>query len=234
MKIISSIQLALLIAISFTSCAQKNPSATSENKNATTAGSSAVAKPTDLSKYKQATFAAGCFWCEEAVFESVKGVVEAVSGYAGGNTKNPTYEEVETGTTGHAETVNVYYDSTLIDYPTLLKVFFASQNPTQVNGQENDIGTQYRSIVFYRNDTEKRLTDQYIDQLNKSGKYSQPIAAQVVPFTVFWKAEDYHQDYIQHHPDDDPYVQNVSIPRIKRFQSQFPQMIKPERSLIGK
>lgn len=184
-----------------------------------------------LSHYSQATFSAGCFWCEEAVFESVKGVKEAVSGYAGGDTKNPSYEEVETGNTGHAETVMVYYDSSVVDFPTLLKVYFASEDPTQVNGQGPDHGTQYRSIVFYRNAKEKQEIDNYISQLSNSGKFNGPIAAQVVPFTKFWKAEDYHQDYIQHHPDD-PYVRHESIPRIKRFQRQYPDLIKPERSLI--
>ena len=234
MKIISSFLLAFFVAVSFISCAQKNSSLTADKDNAASAETFAATKPAELSKYNEATFAAGCFWCEEAVFESVKGVAEAVSGYAGGTTKNPTYEEVESGSTGHAETVNVYYNPSIVDYATLLKVYFASEDPTQVNGQGPDKGTQYRSIVFYRNDTEKKLAEAYIDQLNKSGKYSEPIAAQVVPFTVFWKAEDYHQDYIQHHPNDNPYVQHESIPRIKKFQSQFPQLIKPERSLIGK
>ena len=232
MKIISSFLLVLFVAVGFISCAQKNSSLT-EKDNASSAETFAASKPAELSKYNEATFAGGCFWCEEAVFESVKGVAEAVSGYAGGTTKNPTYEEVESGTTGHAETVNVYYDPSVVDYQTLLKVYFASEEPTQVNGQGPDKGTQYRSIIFYRNDTEKKLAEQYIDQLNKSGKYSEPIAAQVVPFTVFWKAEDYHQNYIQHHPDD-PYVQHESIPRIKKFQLQFPELIKPERSLIRK
>src|SRR6187397_1056699 len=121
-----------------------------------------------LKNYSVATFAAGCFWHEEAMFESVKGVKEAVSGYAGGTTSNPTYEDVETGNTGHAEAVNVYYDPSIVNYATLLKVFFASQDPTQVNGQGPDKGSQYRSIVFYRNDKEKSLAEQYIDQLNKS------------------------------------------------------------------
>jgi peptide-methionine (S)-S-oxide reductase len=195
----------------------------------------ADAKPAskELSRSSQATFAAGCFWCVEAVFESVKGVQEAVSGYAGGETKNPTYEEVGSGTTGHAESVTVYYDSSVVDYPTLLKVFFASQNATQVNGQGPDHGTQYRSIVFYRNQKEKEEAESYIAQLNKSGKYDAPIAAQVVPYTQFWKAEEYHQDYIQHNPGNS-YVQYESIPRIKHFQVQFPELIKPEKSLIGK
>ncbi len=181
----------------------------------------------DLSKYSQATFAAGCFWHEEALFESVKGVQEAISGYAGGNTKNPTYEEMETGTTGHAETVNVYYDSSVITYPTLLKIYFAAQDPTSVNGQAPDFGTQYRSILFYRNNSEKLLAENYIKQLTASGKYKKPIAVQVVPFTKLWQAEDYHQDFIQHNPDQG-YVQAVSIPEIKKFQKEYPQLIKKD------
>lgn len=181
----------------------------------------------DLSKYSVATFAAGCFWHEEALFESVKGVQEAISGYAGGNTKNPSYEGIETGNTGHAETVNVYYDSSVINYPTLLKVFFAGQDPTSANGQAPDFGSQYRSILFYRNSTEKQLAENYIKQLNASGKYKKPIAVQSVPFVKFWEAEDYHQDFIQHNPGQG-YVQNVSIPEIKKFQKEYPQLIKKD------
>ena len=181
----------------------------------------------DLSKYSVATFAAGCFWHEEALFESVKGVQEAISGYAGGSTKNPSYEGIETGNTGHAETVNVYYDSSVINYPTLLKVFFAGQDPTSANGQAPDFGSQYRSILFYRNSTEKQLAENYIKQLNASGKYKKPIAVQSVPFVKFWEAEDYHQDFIQHNPNQG-YVQAVSIPEIKKFQKEYPQLIKKD------
>ncbi|HET6243153.1 MAG: bifunctional methionine sulfoxide reductase B/A protein [Bacteroidetes bacterium] len=191
-------------------------------------------KPTnDLSAYNKATFAAGCFWCEEAVFEGVKGVAEVISGYSGGTTKNPSYEEVGSGTTGHAESIEIYYDSTKVSYQNLIKVFFASQDPTQVNGQGPDEGTQYRSIVFYRNLYEKQLTESYINELNKSGKYKKPIATQVIPYKEFWKAEDYHQNYIHHHPTD-AYVQHESIPRIKRTQKQFPELFKPERLIIEK
>src|SRR5215831_3352947 len=172
MKYLTIIFLPLFVSVSFVSCAQKVK--TTEAQNPVTSTGPAGNAKQDLSKYKQATFAAGCFWCEEAVFESVKGVQEVISGYAGGQAKNPTYEQVETGTTGHAESVNVYYDSTVIDYPTLLKVYFASEDPIQVNGQGPDIGTQYRSIIFYRNDTEKKLAEDYIAMLNKSGKYSSP------------------------------------------------------------
>ncbi len=181
----------------------------------------------DLSKLSVATFAAGCFWHEEALFESVKGVEEAVSGYAGGNTKNPSYQSLETGNTGHAETVNVYYDSSVISYPTLLKVYFAGQDPTATNGQAPDFGSQYRSILFYRNNTEKQLAENYMKQLNASGKYKKPIAVQAVPFVKFWKAEKYHQDYILNNPDGG-YVQNVSIPEIKHFQKEYPQLVKKD------
>ncbi len=180
----------------------------------------------DLSKYSKAAFAAGCFWHEEALFESVKGVKEAVSGYAGGHTTDPSYESIESGNTGHAESVMVYYDPSVISYGTLLKVYFAGQDPTQVNGQGPDRGTQYRSIAFYNNDSEKKQIDDYVKQMNASGKYKAPIAAQVMPLKKFWLAEDYHQDFIMHNPNQG-YVQHVSIPEIKHFQKEYPDMIKP-------
>ena len=176
-------------------------------------------------KLSKATFAAGCFWCVEGVFESMKGVQEAISGYAGGNTKNPTYEEVGRKTTGHAEAVEVYYDSTQITYPELLKIYFACQDPTQVNGQGPDHGTPYRSIAFYRNNIEKRIIEDYIATLTKSKQYDKPIAVQVMPYSVFWQAEDYHQNYVKQHPEN-PYVQQESIPRIKRTQNAVPELLK--------
>lgn len=210
------ISLILLFSVLYTltSCSQPNKKITAEQHLG--------AK--ELSKYSQATFAAGCFWHEEALFESIKGVKEAVSGYAGGSTKNPTYESIETGNTGYAETVNVFYDPTVIDYPTLLKVYFSGQDPTQVNGQGPDNGTQYRSIAFYRNNSEKKMIEDYIKSIQP--KYKEPIAAQVMPLTKFWTAEDYHQNYISKNPYGG-YVQMVSIPEIKKFQKQYPQLIKP-------
>jgi peptide-methionine (S)-S-oxide reductase len=179
----------------------------------------------DLSKYSQATFASGCFWCMEGVFESVKGVDEAVSGYAGGEEPNPTYEQVGAHTTKHAETVQVYYDSSVVSYRTLLKVYFASQDPTQVNGQGPDEGASYRSIIFYRTTEEKTEIEKYIFEIKN--KYDKPIAAEVLPFKKFWEAEAYHQDYIEHNPDV-PYVRGESIPRIRRFQKQYPELVKPD------
>lgn len=182
-------------------------------------------KNKDLSKYSKAVFAAGCFWHEEALFESIKGVEEAVSGYSGGNTPNPTYESIETGNTGHAESVMVYYDPSVISYSTLLKIYFAGQDPTQVNGQGNDIGTQYRSIVFYNSPEEKKQVADYVAMLKASGKYKAPIAVQPTPLKKFWIAEDYHQDFILHNPNQG-YVRNVSIPEIKHFQKEYPELIK--------
>ncbi len=211
--------LPLFALVALTSCAQKSNNKAIVQKEAISSK--------ELLKYSVATFAAGCFWHEEALFESIKGVKEAVSGYAGGNTTNPTYESIEEGNSSHAETVNVYYDPSVINYTTLLKIYFAGQDPTQVNGQGNDRGTQYRSIVFYRNNNEKQLTEVYIKQLNASGKYNKPIAVQVVPFTKFWDAEDYHQDYIVKNPNQG-YVQAVSIPEIKHLQKLYPELIKPD------
>ncbi len=194
------------------------------SQNMRKAKSEARLSAKELSKYSEATFAAGCFWHEEALFESVKGVKEAVSGYAGGSTGNPTYENIETGKTGHAETVNVYYDPTVIDFPTLVKIYFSAQDSTQVNGQGPDKGTQYRSIAFYRNDTEKKTIEGYVRSIQP--KHKDRIAAQVVPFKKFWKAEDYHQNYIDKNPNQ-RYVQMVSIPEIMKLQKQYPQLIKP-------
>ncbi len=176
-------------------------------------------------KLDTATFAAGCFWCEEAIFEGLKGVKDAVSGYSGGHTQNPTYEEVCSHTTGHAETVQLYYDPSLISYQTLLEVYFVGQDPTQVNGQGPDHGDSYRSVIFYRNDTERSLAETYIKQLNDSGKYDQPIAVLLEPLTIFYPAEDYHQDYERNHPEN-AYVQRVSIPRINKVKTAFPQLLK--------
>ena len=180
----------------------------------------------DLSSYQKATFAGGCFWCVEGVFEQVKGIEAVISGYAGGNTENPDYESVSSGTTGHAESVEIYYDSTLVDYLSLVKLYFASMDdPTQVNGQGPDRGTQYRSIIFYRNSMQKKIAEDYIAELNNSGKFDKPISAEIKPFEKFWKAEDYHQDYVRNNPDN-PYVRNQSLPRLWKAKKELPQFIK--------
>ncbi len=171
-----------------------------------------------------AYFASGCFWCVEAVFESVKGVSEVESGFAGGSEETATYRQVSSGTTQHAESVKIYYDSTVVSYETLLKVFFASQDPTTPNRQGPDIGTQYRSVIFYTNAREKKLAEDYIAQLLAEKQFPR-ITTQVVPFSGFYLAEDYHQNYVKNHPNDG-YVQSVSIPRIREFQDKHPELLK--------
>ncbi len=221
MKTIYSLLLISLLSLALTSCAQNKPT----KKEATS-----KKEKVDLTNYSKAVFASGCFWCVESVFESVKGVQEVISGYAGGDESNPTYEQVGSGQTRHAEAIEVYYDSTVVSYTSLLKVYFNSQDVTQVNGQGPDRGSQYRSIILFNNEIEKDLAEKYIAEINESKKYSSPVAATVEKLTKFYPAEDYHQDYVINNPGN-PYVQGESIPRIKRAQKLFKELLKPEKVL---
>ena len=173
-----------------------------------------------------AYFASGCFWCVEAIFESVIGVEEAVSGYAGGETKNPTYQSIGTGRTGHAETVAVYYNPKKVSFETLVTVFFGSHDPTTKNGQHPDYGTQYRSIAFYANDAEKLIIETAIAKLNKE-VYDGKIVTEVTQHTKFYEAEEYHQDFERRNPNQG-YVKAVSVPRLNKFKSKFPKLLKAE------
>ena len=173
-----------------------------------------------------ATFAEGCFWHSEIVFQSLVGVRDAVSGYAGGNTGDPTYESVSSGQTGHAEAVQVYYDPTKISYETLVAAFFASMDPTTLNRQGNDVGTEYRSIAFYRNEKEKQVILAERKRLTDSKKDSSKIVTEVVPFSKFYPAESYHQEYISNNPGNS-YVQHVSIPDFVKFKKEFKGNFKP-------
>ncbi|MDA9335495.1 peptide-methionine (S)-S-oxide reductase MsrA [Flavobacteriaceae bacterium] len=171
----------------------------------------------------KAYFASGCFWCVEAIYESVKGVSEVINGYAGGHSKNPTYQESNTGRTGHAEAVEVIYDPTIVSFATLVDVYFGSQNPTQVNGQGPDRGSQYRSIIFYQNEVQKKIITQKKEAL--SSLLNTTVAAEVYPFQKFWIGENYHQNYERLHPNNS-YIKNVSIPRLRKFQNKFPHLLK--------
>ncbi len=234
MNKLNFVLIFLLISVSFISCSKENTdkskdrSETTQSPDKKTLQSETILP--DTSKLSKAVFAAGCFWCEETLFESIIGVGEVVSGYAGGNTDDPTYEEVGSGKTGHAESFLVYYDSTVISYNNLLRVYFSSLDPTQVNGQGPDLGTQYRSIIFYTNENEKSLAEKYISDLSKSGKYDRPISVEVKELIKFYPAEKYHQDYIVKNPDN-PYVTHESIPRIKRSQKQIPELVKPGKNI---
>ncbi len=217
-----------MLNIIFLSAALFVSSACSSNQTSQ-ANAQGAGDTTDISKYSVATFASGCFWCVEAVYESVEGVAEAVSGYAGGNEKNPTYEEVSAGRTGHAEAVQVYYDPKVISFRDLVVIYFGSQNPTQVNGQGPDNGRQYRSIIFYNNENEKIVAEGVKREIENSGKYNQPLAAEIVPFEKFYEAEAYHQNYERLNPNQ-PYVRAVSIPRLRKFQEAYPQYLKKQNA----
>lgn len=214
---ISSFLIALLL---FSACAssQKNKKETAAKEHKLNA--TLTVKP----KLQTAVFASGCFWCVEAVFESVEGVDNAISGYSGGQVDNPTYEQVCSGSTGHAESVLVVYDSTEVSYETLLKVFYGSHDPSTLNRQGPDGGTQYRSAIFYEFDYQKAAAEKYITQLKEEKRFS-AITTEVSKLTKFYNAEAYHQGYESLHPENS-YVINVSVPRLNKFKAQYPELLK--------
>ncbi|CCH53646.1 peptide-methionine (S)-S-oxide reductase [Fibrisoma limi BUZ 3] len=213
--------LLLLTSLLATSC-QQRPAGNASAEKDTSPGKLPTLQPREA----VATFAAGCFWCTEAQFESLRGVREVVSGYAGGDIENPTYEQVGTDQTGHAESIQVYYDPNVIPYDTLLKAFFVGHDATSLNRQGPDVGTQYRSIAFYRTPEEKAAIDAAIRRENESGRYSRPIVTQVVPFKAFYPAEVYHQGYYYDHPDE-LYVRTISQPKVEKFRERMKNWLKP-------
>src|SRR6202167_3865476 len=171
----------------------------------------------------------GCFWGIQAVFHHVKGVTSATSGYSGGTVKNPDYEEVSSGTTGHAESVEIVYDPSKITLGQLLKVFFSvAHDPTELNRQGPDTGTQYRSVIFFTNPDQQRIAEAYVQQLDQAKVFSQPIVTQIVPFKAFYRAEDYHQNYAAEHPNN-PYIATFDLPKVKNLQQQFPGLYIAKR-----
>ena len=173
-----------------------------------------------------AVFAGGCFWGIEAVFEHIKGVQSAVSGYTGGTTVSPSYEDVSSGSTGHAESVRVIFDPSVVSYGQLLQVFFSvAHDPTELNYQGPDHGTQYRSAIFYRTQAQRAAAQAYVRQLTAAKTFSKPIVTQVVPLAAFYPAEDYHQDYMVHHPTQ-PYIVYNDAPKVEHLKEQFPQLYR--------
>lgn len=172
-----------------------------------------------------AVFAEGCFWCSEHIFEAIVGVDDAISGYSGGKTNRPTYQEVGSESTGHAEAVLVYYDPKKVSYEELVRVFFASHDPTTPNQQGPDKGSSYRSVAFYQNEAEKAVVEKEIGLVNQSKRFKNKVVTEVKPLKVFFKAEDYHQNYIHLHPED-PYVRGVSIPRFELFKKTYKGKLK--------
>lgn len=176
-------------------------------------------------KLDTATFATGCFWCTEAKFQQLKGVKKVVSGFSGGHVVNPSYEEVCTGTTGHAEACNIIYDPSVISFDELLEAFFVAHDPTQLNRQGNDKGTQYRSAIFYHGATQKQKANYYISKLNAEKAYKSDIVTQVVPYVVFYKAEGYHQNYFNQNGNQ-PYCKYVIQPELEKFKKVFKNKLK--------
>lgn len=176
---------------------------------------------------EQATFGAGCFWCTEAIFQTLNGVFKVESGYMGGHTDKPTYKEVCTGDTGHAEVIQLEFDPEIVAFEELLLVFFKTHNPTTLNQQGNDIGTQYRSVVFYHSQEQKRKANAMIDQLTKELIFDGPIVTEISPISEFYQAEDYHQNYFNQNTSQS-YCAFVIQPKLVKFAQQFKEKIKPE------
>ena len=180
---------------------------------------------TEPNTQEVATLAGGCFWCLEAVYVELRGVEKVVSGYAGGHIKNPTYREVCNGTTGHAEVVQITFDPAVVSYLDILRIFFTIHDPTTLNRQGNDVGTQYRSAIFYHDETQKQVAVEVIDELTRQRVWPNPIVTEVAPLEKFYPAEDYHQDYFANNPMQ-PYCQVIVAPKVAKFRKQYFQQLK--------
>jgi peptide-methionine (S)-S-oxide reductase len=211
--------LMVIMGMSLLSCANQtpNPIPTMTTENTT--------QPLSDSQYDTATFGAGCFWCVEAVFLELEGVVSVTSGYAGGTIKNPTYKEVCSGLTGHAEVCRIVYAPKLISFTDLLQAFWLSHNPTTLNQQGNDIGTQYRSVIFYHNAQQKELAERKKQELEASHAFADPIVTEISALPEFYKAEDYHQNYYNQNGDQ-PYCMMVVKPKVEKFRKVFKDKLK--------
>ena len=188
-------------------------------------GDTARAEDNKVSKFETATFGGGCFWCLEAVYEELNGVKTVVSGYAGGASKNPTYKEVCSGSTGHAEVVQIEFDTSIVSFDELLSVFFSIHDPTTLNRQGADVGSQYRSVVFYHDDGQRESAVQKISEIETKKLVSQPVVTDVVPYKVFYEAEDYHQNYFKRNPEQG-YCQVVVAPKLVKFRDLFGDKLK--------
>lgn len=180
-----------------------------------------------MANLETATLAAGCFWCVEAVFDDLKGVEDVVSGYSGGHTDNPTYREVCDGNTGHAEVIQVKFDPEEISFKEILQIFFSVHDPTTLNRQGHDIGTQYRSAIFYHSDEQKRVAEETIAEVNAEGIWDAPIVTEVTPFDKLYVAEDYHQEYFANNPNV-PYCAAVVAPKVAKFRQKFVSRLKKQ------
>lgn len=183
-------------------------------------------KPPEVGRRELATLGGGCFWCTEAVFSMIKGVETVESGYSGGSIPNPSYEQVSTGTTGHVEAIQITFDPTVISFREILEIFFTTHDPTTLNRQGPDVGTQYRSVIFYRNDEQRTIAEGVVAELTEEGIFDRPIVTKLEPFKAFYKAEDYHKDYYKRHRND-PYCRTIITPKIIKLQQKFITKLKP-------
>jgi peptide-methionine (S)-S-oxide reductase len=197
-----------------------SPAATPETK-------AASAVPASDDGLETVTLGAGCFWCVEAVYQQLEGVESVASGYSGGTVENPTYEDVCTGTTGHAEVCQITFRPDVISFKDLLEVFWKVHDPTTLNRQGNDVGTQYRSVIFYHNENQKAVAEEYAKKLNESGVFSSPIVTEITPLTNFYKAEDYHQNYFRDNPNQG-YCRAVVAPKVEKFEKVFGDKLKKD------
>ncbi len=218
----------LFSAISFfalSSCAQNQSTLKNKSMDNTITTNNAVATSTNVANLDTATFGTGCFWCTEAIFQQLKGVEKVTSGYSGGHVKNPTYEEVCSKTTGHAECLNIVYDNTKISFDELLEVFWQVHDPTTLNRQGADAGPQYRSVIFYHNDEQKAKAEKYIVDINKSGAFDNPIVTTLEKMDIFYAAENYHQNYYNNNSGEG-YCRMVIRPKLDKFEKVFKDKIK--------
>lgn len=220
------LQLFTFFTLLLNACGETTNNKTAmENKNLLTSKESETISGGKLSSYDTITLGGGCFWCVEAVYEILDGVIKVESGYAGGTVKNPSYREVCTGLTGHAEVAQITFDKSKTSLEEVLKVFFTVHDPTTLNRQGPDVGTQYRSVIFYRDENQHEIARSIIDDLNKNKVYSAPVITQVEPFSVFYKAEDYHQDYYNQNKEA-PYCRMVIQPKLEKFEKLFKDRLK--------
>ncbi len=194
----------------------------------TAAADPAAANSEATGKLAEATFGGGCFWCTEAYFLELKGVEKVVSGYSGGQVENPTYEQVCTGLTGHAEVIHITYDPAVVPFETLLEVFWKTHDPTTLNRQGADVGTQYRSVIFYHDETQRKLAEEYKAKIDASGAFRDPLVTEISPFTKFYPAEKYHQNYFALNPRD-RYCRAVLVPKLKKFRAVFEDELKKKK-----
>ncbi len=203
----------------------KSVNSNDQNSKEAKNNSTISTKKGDNTNLETATLAGGCFWCIETIFNDLKGVDKVISGYSGGTTKNPSYEQVSSGNTGHAEVVQITYDPSIIGYDKLLEIFFHIHDPTTMNRQGADVGSQYRSAIFYRNDDEKKTADEVIKKIAGSGLWNDEIVTEVTKLDEFYSAEDYHQDYYQNNKDKS-YCSLVIAPKVRKFYKEYKDLVK--------